>query len=106
MTSEAYNELLALINEKRVRIEHIAMHTKNAFSAVNRIHNNIECFEQQLHKIEDNVKQLSKSIQENDKINSVEQAVQHLQMNFAEMKQQIDMINGLLSMFLGVNSIF
>jgi hypothetical protein len=63
-------------------------------------------FEQQLHKIEDNVKQLSKSSQENDKINSVEQAVQHLQMNFAEMKQQIDMINGLLSLFLGVNSIF
>ncbi len=68
------------------------MHTQNAFSALNKICNNIECFEQQLCKIEDNVKQLSKSIQENGKINSAEQGVQHLQMNFAEMKQQIDMI--------------
>ncbi len=99
MTNEDYNELLSLINENRVRIEHIATHMKNAFSAVNRIHNNIECLQQQLHKVEDNVKQLSKSIQENDKINSVEQAVQHLQMNFTEIKEQIEMINGLFSVF-------
>ena len=106
MTNEDYNELLALINQNRVRIEHIAMHTKNAFSALNKIHNNIECFEQRLHKIENDVKQLSTSFQENDKITSTEQAIQRLQKNFADMKQQIDMINDLLSAFFDVNSIF
>lgn len=106
MTNEDYNELLGLINENKVRIEHVATHTKDVFSVLNKIHNNIECFEQHMRKVEDHIKQLSDSIQLIDRINSTEQVVQLLQDNFTEMKKQIDTINNLLSAFFNVNSIF
>jgi hypothetical protein len=82
MTAEEYDLLLTLINESAVRLEHIASHTKQFFSALKIMHNIMKSFEQQLKLVEDKVKEATSLFNNDDNGKS-------LQLTFINMESTL-----------------
>jgi hypothetical protein len=99
MTTEEYDLLLTLINENAVRLEHIASHTKNFFSALNVMHNIMKSFEQQLKLIEDKVKEVTSLFYEDDNGISLQQSIINMESTFTAMKKDVEEIKDLLTNF-------
>ena len=97
ITAEEYDLLLTLINENAVRLEHIARHTKQLFSALNTMHNIIKSFEQQLKLVEDKVEEVTSLFNSDDHGKSLQVVIINVESKLTAMKRDVQEIKGFLT---------
>ena len=97
ITAEEYDLLLTLINENAVRLEHIARHTKQLFSALNTMHNIIKSFEQQLKLVEDKVEEVTSLFNSDDHGKSLQEVIINVESKLTAMKRDVQEIKGFLT---------
>ena len=97
ITAEEYDLLLTLINENAVRLEHIARHTKQLFSALNTMHNIIKSFEQQLKLVEDKVEEVTSLFNSDDHGKSLQVVIINVESKLTAMKRDVQEMKGFLT---------
>jgi hypothetical protein len=97
ITAEEYDLLLTLINENAVRLEHIARHTKQLFSALNTMHNIIKSFEQQLKLVEDKVEEVTSLFNSDDHGKSLQVVIINVESKLTAMNRDVQEIKGFLT---------
>jgi chromosome segregation ATPase len=97
ITAEEYDLLLTLINENAVRLEHIARHTKQLFSALNTMHNIIKSFEQQLKLVEDKVEEVTSLFNSDDHGKSLQEVIINVESKLTAMNRDVQEIKGFLT---------
>jgi hypothetical protein len=97
MTTEEYDLLLTVINENAVRLEHIATHTKQLFSALNTMHNIMKSFEQQLKLVEDKAEEVTSLFNNDDNGKSLQLVIINVESKLTAMKRDVQQIKGLLT---------